>query len=446
MKDEILLSVIIPAYETGDYIGKCLDSLLGITVGKEILVVVDSWEDSTVGALEGYLEGFGEIRVLLNDDKGMSEARNTGFRAARGRYIWFVDADDWICGAYNELLWKNLEEYEPEILLFDAGVVNETDQQWDAYNYIRKDKIKAGVIFSGAEFFETCYRKDAYRTPVWLNLFSRDYLERQHLFFLKNYTHEDEDYTFRALLPARRLLYIHEIFYIRRYRDNSAMTSGFHDKQLHDFFRILQGNAEFIKLRWTPSLAPVLVRYLYDRVRVLIDRIRISDSQRKELWYKEAALWFYGYMKEAGQKISDPAVPVLAVEVFLYLRAVMEAFPFEREEAEALKEWRSAVKEKIKSSLKNREGTYLGIYGTGNHTRMLFPIYEEIACETERQLIFIDSSRQSHTEKLEGYDIMNICDIESGTDIVVSSYFSQDEICRRLEEKTLSGHVIILYI
>ncbi len=446
MKDEIFLSVIIPAYQAGDYIGKCLDSLRGITVRKEILIVVDSWEDSTLKALGGYLKESGDIRILLNDDKGMSEARNTGMRIARGRYIWFVDADDWICGAFNEMIWKNLEEYEPEILMFDAGVVNETAQQWNASNYIRKNKIKAGVIFSGAEFFETCYRKDAYRTPVWLNLFSRAYLERRQLFFLKDYAHEDEDYTFRALLPAKRVLYLDEIFYIRRYRDNSAMTSGFHEKQLHDFSRILQSNAKFIESYQTFSLASILVRYLYDRILVLIDRIRLSDSLRKEQWYQETALWFYGYMEEASRRIEDPALPMLTAEVFLHLRAVMEAFPFEKQEAEVQKKWRGGVREKIKGRLKNREGAYLGIYGTGNHTRLLFSVYEEIACETRRQLIFIDSSKVSHTEKLEGYDIINIRDSRPDMDIVVSSYFNQNEMRRMLEERNPSGNVITLYV
>ena len=104
------------------------------------------------------------------------------------------------------------------------------------------------------------------------------------------------------------------------------------------------------------------------------------------------------------------------------------------------------MREKIKGRLKNREGAYLGIYGTGNHTRLLFSVYEEIACETRRQLIFIDSSKVSHTEKLEGYDIINIRDSRPDMDIVVSSYFNQNEMRRMLEERNPSGNVITLYV
>lgn len=447
-ESNVFITIIIPAYQVENYIEECVDSLLRLSVNKEILIVVDSWKDPTVQVCKKYVNLSLDVKLILNDDKGMSEARNTGLRIARGKYIWFVDADDYVCENYSAFMWNKLQEYSPEILMFDAGVVDETSWEWDENNYIRRDKIDQAPPFSGIEFFQQYYVKDAYRTPVWLNVFSKEFLKFHKLLFLKNYAHEDEDFTFRAMIKAKKVVYMGEILYIRRYRLASAMTSGFHEKQIRDFFQIMQENTRFIQNICNTAFQKVYDRYLYDRINLLIDRIEISDIVDKTEWYQMVVKYFYEYILKYNNK--DLGGLLMSLEVVSHARSVkpnsVDCIIFDKElEDQLFICWQKGIEDKIRNYTKNKEGYYLGIYGTGRHTEWLFPIYVNIADKEEMKLIFIVSQKESNIEYFMDYKIVNIRDIDIKTVIVVSSFFSQNEICETIRKLNVPCTIIKIY-
>lgn len=95
MEYEVLLSIIIPAFNAEKYVSRCLDSLiLSIESDIEIIVVNDGSTDSTEQKLRTYSERFPYIKTLSQSNKGVSSARNAGLDISRGRYIAFVDIDD----------------------------------------------------------------------------------------------------------------------------------------------------------------------------------------------------------------------------------------------------------------------------------------------------------------------------------------------------------------
>ena len=92
-----LISVIVPAYNVGQYIGKCLDSILGQTYPNlEIILIDDGSTDSTGEICEAYRERDSRIIVVHQQNQGALAARNAGIEQAQGKYIGFVDGDDWI--------------------------------------------------------------------------------------------------------------------------------------------------------------------------------------------------------------------------------------------------------------------------------------------------------------------------------------------------------------
>lgn len=92
-----MLSIIVPVYNVERYLEECLNSLLRLKMEKEIIVVNDGSKDGSLELLKRYesmkLENF---LVINKENEGLSEARNVGMRAARGRYIYFIDSDDFI--------------------------------------------------------------------------------------------------------------------------------------------------------------------------------------------------------------------------------------------------------------------------------------------------------------------------------------------------------------
>lgn len=102
--------MIIPIYNTGKYLPKCLDSILNQTFNQiEILCIDDGSTDNSLQILEEYSNKDSRIKIFSNNHNGAGAARNTGLDNAKGKYISFIDSDDWIdSNTYQELYkkWK----------------------------------------------------------------------------------------------------------------------------------------------------------------------------------------------------------------------------------------------------------------------------------------------------------------------------------------------------
>lgn len=95
----MLLSIIIPVYKVEKYLRKCLDSCVNQDIPKdqyEIIAVNDGSPDNCQSILEEYEREYDNVRILKQENQGLSKARNNGLDIAKGDYVWFVDSDDWI--------------------------------------------------------------------------------------------------------------------------------------------------------------------------------------------------------------------------------------------------------------------------------------------------------------------------------------------------------------
>ena len=89
------LSIIIPVYNTEEYIRQCIDSVINIkNIETEIIAVNDDSTDRTKDILEEYTENDDRIKVITQENQGASAARNTGIKASTGDYIYFLDSDN----------------------------------------------------------------------------------------------------------------------------------------------------------------------------------------------------------------------------------------------------------------------------------------------------------------------------------------------------------------
>ncbi|MEV0157508.1 glycosyltransferase [Micromonospora sp. NPDC050686] len=125
------LSVVVPVYAVEQFLPACLDSLLAEpTTELEIVAVDDRSPDGSPALLDAYAERDRRVRVLhLAENAGLSGARNAGLARARGRYVWFVDADDWVPAGSVGAVLARLAETGPDVLVvnhqevFDDGRV-----------------------------------------------------------------------------------------------------------------------------------------------------------------------------------------------------------------------------------------------------------------------------------------------------------------------------------
>ena len=139
--DEKLVSVIIPAYNIEDYIGRCLDSIISQTYKNlEIIVVDDGSRDYTGEILDNYAKKDRRIKVIHKENGGVSSARNKGIEAAEGDYIGFIDGDDLIEPGMYKTLVDLLEEENADIA--HCGYQMVFPDRVDYYYNTGKKKIK----------------------------------------------------------------------------------------------------------------------------------------------------------------------------------------------------------------------------------------------------------------------------------------------------------------
>ena len=119
-------SLIIPAYNVEKYIKKCLDSVLNQTYNNyEIIIINDGSTDNTSKILESYKSNK-KIKIINQENKGLSNARNTGVSNAKGDYILFIDSDDFIEKELLEILNKTIKD--EDLVRFQIRILDETNK------------------------------------------------------------------------------------------------------------------------------------------------------------------------------------------------------------------------------------------------------------------------------------------------------------------------------
>ena len=132
MSNNPLISVVIPVYNGVQYLQKCVDSVLAQTyTNLEIILVDDGSTDESFQMCDELARREQRIRAIHQVNGGISAARNTGIKAAKGEYISFIDQDDWVEPAFLETLWTMAHKYQAPIAVVGRYVIrpNETKQK-----------------------------------------------------------------------------------------------------------------------------------------------------------------------------------------------------------------------------------------------------------------------------------------------------------------------------
>ncbi len=212
------VSIIVPVYNTQKYLEKCLDSLVNQTMKDiEIIVVNDGSIDHSEDIIKKYEENYPTmIKYFKKNNGGLSDSRNFGVKKATGKYLAFVDSDDYI----DINLFSNLEEYiKKDVELIKYKTIK-------IYEDGRQEKF-AGPVFkqkNGQEAFNELYSKDTLLEPAWLYLYKREFWNKNNFKFTPNTYHEDFGLIPLIILQAKIIVStdVYGYYYIQR--QNSIIT------------------------------------------------------------------------------------------------------------------------------------------------------------------------------------------------------------------------------
>lgn len=238
----IKVSIIVPVYNVAPYMERCWQSIRQQTYSNlEVIFVDDCGTDDSVRILESLMENKGRLdcRIIHHDrNRGLSVARNTGFAASTGKYVYFLDSDDDIMPDCIESLVAPLEEYEYDFVIGDYTVVGE-----GGYSPLI---LPQGPLKSNKEILEAYLDGKWYVMP-WNKLCRRQFLLENELFFKERLIHEDVLWSFVMACKAQNLYVVKKPLYNYYVRSSSIMTSMSIEKDLGIYLDVFDEIVKFVK-------------------------------------------------------------------------------------------------------------------------------------------------------------------------------------------------------
>lgn len=213
-----ILSVIVPVYNVEKFLPKCVDSILNQTYKDfELILVNDGSTDHCPIICEEYAKKDARIKVAHKENGGLSDARNTGINIAQGKYISFIDGDDFIIEKAYEILIGEAERNNLDIIIGNAmNFYSEEEQKLKM-----KKRSFPNEIMSGTEFLKKSYKERAMVHCVVASIYKSKLIKENKLFFKKGIYHEDNLWTPQIFLKAKRVMYYDLDFYMHVQREGS---------------------------------------------------------------------------------------------------------------------------------------------------------------------------------------------------------------------------------
>ena len=235
-KDECPISVIIPIYNVEQYLPECLDSILNQTFKEiEVICVIDGSPDNSLEIVKNYAAKDERIKVINQVNMGVSTARNRGIKEAKGKYIYFMDGDDYLEEDTFESLYNYATEEDLDVIYFDAVCFSATDQSAkDNTYYIRKNEYPR--VASGIDMLTLMAKNKEFRVSPCLQFIRRQHILDKTLFYHEGAIHEDNAFSLLNIVSSDKVGYTNRTFFHRRYRDNSIMTSNAAFKNSYGYF------------------------------------------------------------------------------------------------------------------------------------------------------------------------------------------------------------------
>ncbi len=213
------VSVILPVYNVEKYLEQCLDSIAAQTFKDyELICVNDGSTDSSPDILNAYAAKDGRIRIINQDNQTVGAARNNGFKAARGKYVIYLDSDDFFEPELLEKTYAKAVETNADIVLCALRSYDNLTGKYYQKKGLNSEYLGFCSVFSKDDIPDRIMQVTL--PNVWTKLYRRKFLKNNNLSFPVLPNTEDLYFTYYSLCLAKRISYVNEV--LVDYRINRA--------------------------------------------------------------------------------------------------------------------------------------------------------------------------------------------------------------------------------
>ena len=277
-----LISIIVPIYNVKRYLRRCIDSITNQKYKNiEIILVDDGSVDGCGEICDSYKKNDNRIFVIHKKNGGLSDARNIGLQKARGKYIAFVDSDDYISPFYIDLLYNNLISTNSDIACCDFYNFTEAEdvKYYEENEYTKKMFEKNIYVANKIDALEKMMYRDRFRNSACAKLFKRELFD--HISFPTGKLCEDLGIMYKLFDLSSRICISNYKFYYYMQRDKSIIHSSFNIRRMDGLdFAIEQTN--FIIKRYSKIKKAAYNREFMESIYILI-KIPLLKKYRSQI-------------------------------------------------------------------------------------------------------------------------------------------------------------------
>lgn len=248
------VSVIVPVYNVENYLEKCLESLAHQTLKDiEIIVVNDGSPDNSQEIIDKYAKKYPTIKSFIKDNGGVSDARNFGIKKAQGKYLAFVDGDDYVAYDMYEKMYQKAESGNFDIVVCDLNYVYEDDRIMEVSSKIEHDTTDIKKTYIN---MYPC---------VWNKIYKKS-LFKNNIEFKKGVWFEDVDFLYKIFPYVKTIGVVKEP--LNQYVQRAGSITKTFDKRLYNYIDNFNELIEFYKERelydkYKLELEYCYLRYIY---------------------------------------------------------------------------------------------------------------------------------------------------------------------------------------
>ena len=269
------------------YLEECLNSLITQNYPKlEFIIIDDGSTDGSGVICDEFAKKDSRIKVIHQENAGLSAARNKGIAESTGAYITFLDSDDFLAPDYIQYLYSLCAKYQSKMSICAIKEITEKKKEID-YGAVYDEKI-----MSTEETLGRMLREEGFNVSAYAKLYRRDLFDG--VTFPEGTVHEDLGTTYKLVQKCPRVAYGSEAKYNYRKRSGSISTAEFSDKKM-DIIRLTDAMCDELQNNFPYLLSTINLRRAHARFSVLrqmLDAKELTPTQRGQeaeiiKWLKE---------------------------------------------------------------------------------------------------------------------------------------------------------------
>ena len=277
-----LISIVVPVYKVENYLSRCIDSILKQTYNCfELILVNDGSPDRCGEICDKYAKTDNRIKVIHKRNGGLSDARNVGITASTGKYITFIDSDDWVNERYLEVLYNLIKSRNADISICNflrtshENISINNAKRAIVYEYSNIDALEVLTGRFNVQMVIACGK-----------LYKLELFEK--IWFPVGKVHEDEFTTYKLLYKANKVVYSTEVLHYYWQREDSIMGAGFDIKNKINAIEALEERADFFEKIGRNTLRDRTYKSLFNIYELVNNNIHMfnDDISRSDFTHR----------------------------------------------------------------------------------------------------------------------------------------------------------------